>query len=247
MFNNYHELFVEELAGILRLPLYGLGVVPYEFSPKDFWIAITGRTDYTSKGAKALGIQNPCFHYAQKGLAYTLFGRGDSTGIATQQELFFMYSMAQNKAINVASFAADYLGRVGRADSGGISVGGMITQITEHFGYQAVLLEDTPVAGKTKFDMSALIQQGMIVVAPTYYYVLIHKRFIMALPDPDRVSITDCVKWIYVSVDPDMEEGHDTEHFVVGKQFAGNHVDATEVEEEEPQEQFVPPHLEPTQ
>ena len=82
-----------------------------------------------------------------------------------------MYSMAQNKAINVAAFAANYLSRVGRANSGGISVGGRITQITEHFGYQAVLLEDTPIAGNTKIDMSALISQGMIVVAPTYYSV----------------------------------------------------------------------------
>jgi hypothetical protein len=91
-------------------------------------------------------------------LAYTLFERGDSKGVATQRELFFVYSMVQNKAINVAAFVADYLGRVGRADSGGISVGGMITQIAEHFGYQTVLLEDTPIAGKTKIDMSALIQ-----------------------------------------------------------------------------------------
>jgi hypothetical protein len=192
LFNNYHELSVEELAAILRLPLYGPGAVPDGFAPKDFWIAITGRTNYSSKGAKASGIHNPYLRYTQKGLAYTLFGRGDSTGVATQRELFFMYSMAQNKAINVVAFAADYLGRVGRADSGGISVGVMITQISEYLGYQAVLLEDTPIAGKTKIDMSTLISQGMIVVAPTYYYVLIHKRFIIALPDPDRVVITDC-------------------------------------------------------
>jgi hypothetical protein len=83
LFNNYHELSVEELAAILCLPLNGPGAVPNGFSPKDFWIAITGRMDYSSKGAKASGIQNPCFRYAQKGLAYTLFGRGDSTGVAT--------------------------------------------------------------------------------------------------------------------------------------------------------------------
>lgn len=71
----------------------------------------------------------------------------------------------------------------------------MITQIAEHLRYHAVLLEDTPVAGKTKIDMVALIQQGMISVAPTYYSVLIHKRFIIALPDPDRVSISDCANW----------------------------------------------------
>lgn len=250
LFNNYHEFFVEELAAILRPPLYRPGVVPNGFSPKDFLIAITGRTDYTSKGVKASGIHNPCFRYAQKGLAYTLFGRGDNTWVATQRELFFMYSMAQNKAINVAAFTADYLGRVGRADSGGISVGSMITQIAEDFGYQVVLLEHTPITGKTKNDMFALISQGMIVVAPTYYFVLIHKRFTIALSDPDKVSITNCANWLYVSADPDVEEGHNTDHFTAGDQFIDDQVEGTEVEEEEPQaprEQFVPPHQEPTQ
>lgn len=41
---------------------------------------------------------------------------------------------------------------------GGISAGGMIIQIAEHFGYHVVLLEDTPVIGKMKIDMEALIQ-----------------------------------------------------------------------------------------
>lgn len=100
--------------------------------------------------------------------------------------------MTHNQSINVAVFAADYLGRVGRADSGGISVGGMITQIAKHFGYHAILLEETPVEGKMKIDMSVVIQQGMISITRDYYLVVIHKRFIIALPNPDRVSIVDC-------------------------------------------------------
>lgn len=96
-----------------------------------------------------------------------------------------------------------------------------VTQITEHFGYHAVLLEDTPVAGKIKIDVVALIQQGMIYVAPNYYYVLIHKRFIIALPGPDRVSITNYANWLFVSADLDTKEGYDAENFVACEQFAG--------------------------
>ena len=144
--------------------------------------------------------------------------------------------MVQNQAINVSAFAADYLGRVGRADSGGISVGGMITQIAEHFRYHAVLLEDTPVAGKTKIDMAALIQQGMISVAHDYYSVLIHKRFIITLHNPDRVSIVDCANWLYVSVDPDTKEGYEADNLVAGEEIN---------KEEDPQDQFVPPPQEP--
>ncbi|KAI5420886.1 hypothetical protein KIW84_044648 [Lathyrus oleraceus] len=122
LYNIDHELTVEQLGEILHLPLYGPGSVPDSFDAKTFWLAITGRSDYQAKGAKASGIQNPCFRYAQKVLAFTLFGRGDSTGVATQRELFFLFAMANQVAVSVTAFAADYLGRVGRAAQGGISI-----------------------------------------------------------------------------------------------------------------------------
>lgn len=80
-----------------------------------------------AKGAKASGTQNPCFRYAQKLLAFTLFGRGDGTSVATQRELFSLFAMENRVVVSVAAFAADYLGRVGRAAQGGISIGGIIT------------------------------------------------------------------------------------------------------------------------
>lgn len=115
LFNTDLELTVEELGRIIKLPTVGPGAVPDTFVPAEFWTAITGNNKYVSKGAKASGIHNSCFRYAQKALAYTIFGRGDSTGVATQRELFFLYSMTSQAPINVAAFAADYLRRVGRA------------------------------------------------------------------------------------------------------------------------------------
>lgn len=79
------------------------------------------------------------------------------------------------------------------------------------------------------------IQQGMISIAPNYYYVLIHKRFIILLLDPDIVSITVYANWWYVSADPDTEEGYEVENLAVGEQFAGEQVaDEAVNEEEEP-------------
>lgn len=89
-------------------------------------------------------------------------------GVTTQRELLFLYAMTHNQSINIATFAVDYLGGVGREDSSGIYVGGMITQIAEHFGYHAILLEETPVAGKIKIDMAALIQHGIISITNDY-------------------------------------------------------------------------------
>lgn len=77
--------------------------------------------------------------------------------MATQREHFFLFSMANRVVVSVAAFAADYLGRVGRAAQGGISIGGIITQIAHHFGYDPGALNETPVEGKHKLDMNALV------------------------------------------------------------------------------------------
>lgn len=39
----------------------------------DFSVLFFGDPNYTAAGGKASIIQNPCFWYAQKALAYTLF------------------------------------------------------------------------------------------------------------------------------------------------------------------------------
>lgn len=205
LFNTNLELSVDELGSILKLPIVGPGTVPDTFAPAEFWTAITGNVEYISKGEKASGIHNPCFRYAQKALAYTMFGRGDSTDVTTQRELFFLYSMAAQTPINVAAFAVDYLGRVGRATSGNISVGGMITQIADHFRFGVVLAEAPQVPGKNKLDMAALIQQGMIEVKQDYYSLICQKSHVLALPAYDFISITNIANWLYEC--PDMDEG----------------------------------------
>lgn len=114
----------------------------------------------------------------------------------------------------------------------------MITQIAEHFGYHTIFLEETPVAGKTKIDMSALIQQSMISITHDYYSVMIHKKFIIALHTLDRVSNADCANLLYVSVDPDAEDGYDAENVVACESINAY---------EQHQDPFLPPPQEPNQ
>lgn len=58
--------------------------------------------------------------------------------------------------VNVYVFTTNYLGREARADTGGTSVRGLITQIVEHLGLGFNLAEDQLVEGKSKIDMDAL-------------------------------------------------------------------------------------------
>ena len=56
--------------------------------------------------------------------------------------------MANATPVNVDAFAANHLRKVGRATSGDISVGSMITQIAIYFGYNLVEMNHAPVTSK---------------------------------------------------------------------------------------------------
>ena len=99
--------------------------------------------------------------------------------------------MAHNERINAAAFAANHLKQVGHATTGDISVGGMITQIASHFGYDQLLMEETAVIGKTKIDMHTLVNQQMIAIRPTHYALMIHNVEVLALPAPGSISIAN--------------------------------------------------------
>lgn len=238
IFNENHELTVEELGNILKLPIYGPNDVPNDFPVKHFWSQIIGSPRQGSATANASMIQKPCFRYAQKGLAHTLFGRGDSTGIATQRELFFLHAIANNAIINVVAFTTNYLGRVARAPTGGISMGGMITQIAQHLRYSLNLSSNTPVVGKAKIDMESLIHQGMIAVTNDSSSLMSCGQFVLELPAHSIVSIIGRSNWLYASAIPEEEDINNMDDFIAGN---------TMEEDATFQPQFVPPSQEPTQ
>lgn len=116
-------------------------------------------------------------------------------------------------------------------------LGGIITQIAHHFGYDPAALNETPVSGKNKLDMNAPVQQGMISQISNYYALMSSNQFIMALPDPARISISETANWLYESVVHDDMDDHNAETFVTGDQHE---------EDAKEQEQFVPPQEDTT-
>ena len=196
MFGNQHSLSVAEVGAALNLPISGPGHPPETFHAGEFWEAITGNSGYNPSRAKASGIHNPCFRYAQKGLAHTLFGRGESTGVCAKRELFLMKKMTEVGRVNVAAFAANHLKVVGNATSGDISVGGMITQLADHLHYGPLLMEEPSIAGK-KIDMATLVNQKMIVVHQGYYSLICNNQHILSLPAPSVISVANTANWLY--------------------------------------------------
>lgn len=115
---------------------------------------------------------------------------------------------------------------------GGISIRGIITQIAHHLGYDPAALNETPVLGKNKIDMNALVQQGMISQIYNYYALISSSQFIMALPNPARISISGIANWLYESVFHDDMDEHNADTFGAGDQHE---------EDAQEQEKFVPP------
>lgn len=76
--------------------------------------------------------------------------------------------MPNNVIINVVAFAENYLCNVSLAATWDISVGCMITQNAEFFGFEFKLADDHVVEGKGNTNMEALIHQGTIYVEHLY-------------------------------------------------------------------------------
>jgi len=236
LFQMEHRLMLEELGAILGIPVDGPGKLPSDFKPDRFWTKITG-TEYIAKDAKASQIHNPCFRYVQKCLAYSMFGRGDSQGVISQTELFFMSSMISETPVNVAAFVAAHLSKVGKAVSGDICVGGIITQIATFLGYDPVEQQHAPVAGMTKLDILALINQLVIQMNGTNYEYKVGKTVIMNLPNPERTSTIDEANWRYREVfrsNYQFQRNEENEHLQgeTGQSSQGGHKSSSFTSEE---------------
>lgn len=108
-----------------------------------------------------------------------------------------MHDMVKNELLNYSTFTTNYLGRVACATTRGISVGGMITQITENLGLEFNLEVDKLVEGNTKVDMDALIHQGTISIDGNTYTMMIQNKAIIDLPNPRRVMVAVENNWLY--------------------------------------------------
>lgn len=97
--------------------------------------------------------------------------------------------MVNNELLNVASFMASYLGRFTRASSGDISVGGMITLISDNLGLEFNIELGPIIKGKFKVDMESLIYQAMIHWEGNTYSVMMNNINILNLPNPRKLRV----------------------------------------------------------
>lgn len=206
LFNNEHVLTLSEFNAIYHLPDGGARRLSKDFSDHGFWNDISGKVTYQAALAKASNIYNPCFKYVQRLMANTLFGRGESEGVARQTELYFLWAMIENFDIDTGAYLARQFERVAKASKGGIVIGGLITPIAIALNYANQISELAELQGNTRIDLEACLAIKMITKLNDVYHLILPDGSTMALPNPVRTTVRNRANWKFEGVTDEPEE-----------------------------------------
>jgi len=195
LLNIDHSFDLAQFNAIFGLPAGGYRKPPPEFHDSYFWSLISyDSPNFKSSNIKASFMPNPYFRYLHRIMANTLFGRGDSDGNVRIDELAFMWAIFNNVKMDTGSFLVRHLLKVGRAQSGSIVVGGLITAIAEFLEYDLAGRE--MIKGNNCIDLELCLAIKMIVKEDgTYCLPLRHRRTPLPLPNPDAVTIHNPANW----------------------------------------------------
>ncbi|XP_012568789.1 uncharacterized protein [Cicer arietinum] len=129
-------------------------------------------------------------------MANTLFGRRESEGVARQSELFFLWAITNQFAVNSGSFLARQFDKVAKASKGDIVIGGLITPIAISLGYTNDIFKLSQVQGHTRIDLDSCIAMKLITKLHDTYHLLLHDGSAIALPNPARTTIQNRDNWL---------------------------------------------------
>lgn len=202
--NENHSITLTRLNSIFGFPDAGTRNPPESYNRDSFWYAITDEWLYEPKKAKASSIRNPCLRYAHKVMAHTIFGRGDTGGVRSD-ELALLWCMVRQHRMNMNSglLLAKQLEHVAKASSGAIVVGGLISAIARHFG---VSFGDDEILGNERIDMGYLRNVGIIHIVNGLHFYSVGDRE-TKLPNPTLTTVRNDVGLAFtLRVDVNAEE-----------------------------------------
>lgn len=131
-------------------------------------------------------------------MTHTIFGRGESKSVVRQSELLHLWAMINNVNIDTGSHFIRHLVKVGKATTGSIVVGGLITPIALTLGHEMFGLEEA--IGSSRVDLEACCAMHMIVRDGDVYCLTIKDRLPHPLPDQNRTSVQNRANWLMTDV-----------------------------------------------
>lgn len=111
------------------------------------WIRISEETLTEPSTIHSIQIHNPAIFYFHMILAYTLFGKPESSTIVSRDELFIMLCVFQSRLVNVVTFMLGNLDRIANATHGPILIGGHVIMISIALTLRTALSRLTPLGG----------------------------------------------------------------------------------------------------
>lgn len=191
---QFNEIFGMPPAKILRFR-----TIPSNWNPNELWATITGSPEYTPGTSKGTHIRNPNIRYAQRVLACGFFGRDDSINVPRKAELWVLSDMLDgNRNIDIGAFLANHFRKVGTTNlRSRIAIGGLITPIALHFGFNPDEHLDDRVSGSKFLDLSALESMRMVLPSSGRFKWIYPNEKTLDLPCVERTSLENPVNLLY--------------------------------------------------
>jgi hypothetical protein len=183
---------------------------PQNYDQGEWWLKITGRDHYDSKGAKASMIHNPVFRYVHRVMSCSIFGRAE-TGTVRTDELFCLWAMVHKCAVNTGYYLLSHLASVAAANRGKIAVGGVISFIAVKMG-SVISAEDVHMDGNYAIDIDFCKNIHMVRDLgdkKNFQLLRFGGEDSIVLPNPSRTDITNVENWLYHDVAPQEQHAQD--------------------------------------
>ncbi|XP_042449055.1 uncharacterized protein LOC122033980 [Zingiber officinale] len=141
LFNSRLKLFPGKLKSRWSGPFEVKKVYPY--GAVDISNETTGVFKVTEENT-AVQISNTPVLVAVRFMANTIFGRGDSVGVARLSELQFLWAMINDVKIDSGAHLVRHFVKIGNSSTGVIVIGGLLTKIALALGCELDGLETCP-------------------------------------------------------------------------------------------------------
>ncbi|KDP30539.1 hypothetical protein JCGZ_15248 [Jatropha curcas] len=170
------ELSVNEVSHIFGFPTENAQIqVPSEFNACNTWNRFTDEVNYNPRYSKASKLKNPALRYLHKFLSNTIFGRSESDGALSLNELSFLWAIERGILLNVGYWLCQRFARVARAEKGAIMMGCFATRIHRYLQVWNPTrpVHDSVGGGKgTRLDLDVMIHMKLIEKVGDAYRVV---------------------------------------------------------------------------
>ncbi|KDP30110.1 hypothetical protein JCGZ_18398 [Jatropha curcas] len=170
------ELSVNEVSHIFGFPTENAQIqIAKDFHNRSTWQDLTGEINYNPRYSKAFKLRNPAMRYIHKFLSNTIFGRSESDGVLSLNELYFIWAIEQGILLNVRYWLCQRWARVARVDKGAIMMGCFVTRIVRYLQVwnPARLIHDSVGGGRgTRLDLDVMIHMKLIEKVGDVYRVV---------------------------------------------------------------------------